>query len=764
VVGKTVSHYKILEKIGEGGMGIVYKARDTKLDRTVALKFLPSHHSFAEEYKARFFREAKAASSLDHPAICTIHEINETSDGQLFIVMPAYAGETLSDKIARGPLHIDEALDTAIQIAGGLQAAHEEGIVHRDIKSSNIFLTQRGEVKIMDFGLAQKSEAVSTAKTMTTVGSVPYVSPEQVRGDKIDHRTDIWSLGIVLYEMLTGRRPFVSDYSEELVYMILREEPEAVMKLRSDVPSALVQILEKALQKDRELRYRSAEEMLHDLTELQREELTARHGLMPRNAAILKRPGMYGVLAVLILVLIISLVYFNRVQEERIISIAVLPLENLSGDPDQEYFADGMTDALISNLSKIRSLHVISRNSAMFYKNVRQSAAVIAADLNVDYIVTGTVLREADRVRISIHLIEGATDKLIWSDSYDHYLSDVLTLQREAARDIVNEIRVTLTPHEEIVFAREHVVNEDAYELYLWGNHFLNSRTQGRRAVQLFEEAIAIDSNYAEAYSALALSHVIAAGGLLDITAEEAERKARGYALRALQLDSTLAEARGVLAQLRWFYDWDLESADEEYKRALELEPNNVNTLLSYAWALLPMRRYDEALRMIDHAFRLEPVLSVTNIDRAHLLYYTRQYEVAITLLAKTLEMEPNANGIRWLLGRSYWRAGETDRALEELEKVGDSFRIALISGQVEEARNILESDISQRALDRREFVFVASAYAKLGMREEAIQWLEKAYTERTPWLIYVTVIADFDDFHDDLRFQELVRKIGLST
>jgi eukaryotic-like serine/threonine-protein kinase len=763
MLGQTISHYEILEKLGEGGMGVVYKAHDTKLDRIVALKFLPPHLTKSEEDKQRFIREAKAVSSLDHPNICTIFEIDETPEGQLFIVMPAYAGETLSEKIVRGPMHVDDILDIAIQIAAGLQIAHEEGIVHRDIKSSNIFVTQRGQVKIMDFGLAHKTEPGPPTRKMTTVGSVPYISPEQARFDSLDRRTDIWSFGVVLYEMITGRRPFMSDYSEELVFMILREEPEPVTGSKPDIPPALVRIIEKALQKSRELRYRTAEAMLRDLTVVQQEEQTAHLLLKRKNAAIIKRPVVYGVLAVLIIILIIIGAYFNRVQEERINSIAVLPLENLSGDPDQEYFTDGMTDALISNLSKIQSLHVISRNSAMYYKNVSRSAAVIAAELNVEYIVTGTVLREGNRVRINIHLIEGATDKLLWSDSYDRYLSDVLTLQTEASRDIVNEIRVTLTPDEEIIFARKHVVNEDAYELYLWGNHFLNRRTEGRKAVQLFEEAIAIDSNYAQAYSALALSHVIAAGGLLDITAEEAERKAKGYALRALQLDSTLAEARGVLAQLRWFFDWDLEAADAEYKRALELEPNNVNTLLSYAWALLPMGRFDEALRMIDHAFRLEPVLSVTNIDRGHLLYYMRQYEVAITLLAKTLEMEPNANGIRWLLGRSYWRAGEIDRALEELEKVGDSFRIALISGRVEEARNILETDISQRDPDRREFVFIAGAYAKLGLREEAMQWLEKAYTERTPWLIYVTVIADFNDFHDDPKFQEIVGKMGLS-
>ncbi|HLE57225.1 MAG TPA: serine/threonine-protein kinase, partial [Rhodothermia bacterium] len=509
MVGQTISHYQILEKLGEGGMGVVYEARDTKLDRLVALKFLPPALAADATDKERFIQEARAASSLDHPNVCNVHEIGETAEGQLFIAMTLYDGVPLNKKIEQAPLPIEDALDVAIQVTEGLQAAHEKGIVHRDIKSSNIMVTGKGRSVIMDFGLARASGGTNLTRTGATMGTVPYMSPEQARGEKVDHRTDIWSFGVVLYEMIAGRPPFRSDYEQALVYSILNEEPEPLTGLRSNVPMELERIVTKALQKARDLRYQTADDLLADLRGLTRGIETGTRLKVPRRKRAAPRRWMYLIGGILVLAAAAVLVapYLFRAPTDTIDSIAVLPLDNLTGDPGQEYFVDGMHEALISELSKISALKVISRTSAMQYKGARTSSMrEIARELGVNGLVEGSVLREGNQVRITVQLIDGREDKHLWTQTYERELRSVLALHSEVAQAIARQIRVTVTPEEQVHMASARAVNPEAYEAFLLGRHYWNQRSiHGfEQAVESFQKAVALDPGYVAAYVGLA--------------------------------------------------------------------------------------------------------------------------------------------------------------------------------------------------------------------------------------------------------------------
>ncbi len=488
MIGKTISHYKILEKLGEGGMGVVYKAKHLKLDSFVALKFLPPQLVTQKAAKKRFIHEAKAASSLEHPNICAVHDIDETPDGRMFIVMPYYEGETLQEKVERGPLEFDEAIHIASQVASGLARAHEKGIVHRDVKSANILIANDGHVRILDFGLAKLAKQTRLTKTGTTVGTVMYMSPEQAKGDDVDRRSDIWSLGVMLYEMLTGHLPFRGEIEQAVIYSILNEEPEPITTARREVPLQLEALVEKALAKTPEKRYQQMEELLADL-EIQREELAL--GIKPRRFIKLrrlrrKRWFRYGAMVSVFVILMATGMQFFGGRNMAIHSIAVLPLENLSGDPEQEYFADGMTDALIADLAQIGALRVISRTSVMQYKGgVRKPLPEIARELNVDAIIEGSVFREGDRVRITAQLIHAQTDRHLWADSYVREFVDILTLHSEVARAIAREVKARVTPEEETRLARTRPVDPEAYELYLRGRAF----AQQKWSVEAFEKS-----------------------------------------------------------------------------------------------------------------------------------------------------------------------------------------------------------------------------------------------------------------------------------
>ncbi|MBF8295776.1 MAG: hypothetical protein HW389_2321 [Bacteroidetes bacterium] len=777
MIGTTVSHYRILEKLGEGGMGVVYKAQDLKLDRLIALKFLPPEFTRDPDAKQRFVQEAKAASALDHPNICTIHEVDETRDGQLFIAMAHYEGETLHQKIVNRQLSIDDCITFAIQTAEGLQAAHKKGITHRDIKSSNIMVTPEGQVKIMDFGLAKTTGATMLTKSGATVGTVPYMSPEQARGEKVDHRTDIWSLGVVLYEMISGRLPFESPYSEAIVYSILNEEPKPFSLVRSDVPANLETIVRKCLEKNLANRYQHADELIADLRraktgELPKVKVSMKAGFRWRNWYVIG--GAALVVAILLFIFLPRLTSHSEV----ISSIAVLPLDNLSRDPEQEYFADGMTEALITDLAKISALRVISRTSVMLYKTRKKTIPEIAKELNVDAIVEGSVQRSGDRVRITAQLLHAPTDRHLWAESYERNLTDVLSLQSEVALAIVKEIRAKITPQEETRLTSAPAINKEVYELYLKGRFYWNKRTEEgmRKAIEYFDQAIEKDPNLALVNAGLADSYIFL--GLQEATLggtppKESFPKAKAAALKAVEIDETLAEGHTSLAVVKRYYDRDFVGAEREFKRAIELNPNSAYTHLHYAISIVGMGRLDEALAEVKRARELDPLSLAINSTVGWVLYFARQYDLSIEQLKKTLEMDPNFAIAHYRLGLAYQQKERHEEAIAAFQKAvtlsgGGPLAIAAlghayaVSGRRNEAQKVL-AELHELAKQRYVAAFYfAAIYAGIGEKDQAFAWLEKAYEERSESLLRLNYDPRFNSLRADPRFKELLKKIEL--
>jgi len=540
VIGQTVGHYRILAKLGEGGMGVVYEAEDLRLKRRVALKFLPPAATRSPRARQRFVLEAQAASALDHINICTVHEIDETEDGRVFIAMARYEGETVREKIGRGPLSLGEALDIAQQTARGLAEAHGRGIVHRDIKPGNVFVTNAGVVKILDFGLAKLAGVLSLTETGTAIGTAPYMSPEQTRASDVDHRTDIWSLGVLLYEMLAATPPFSGEHTAAVVQSILNETPPPISRVRAGVPAELTPVLQKALAKKPEKRFQRVDDLLASLlkiSSLSGSEIRTKSAPMPRRPSPpLTRYKAAAVLAALVLAAGLYLLQGGFApQSGRVDSIAVLPFENLSSDLEQQYFVDGMHDALIADLAQIHALKVISRTSVERYRESEKTIPEIARELNVDAVVEGSVLRSKDQVRITVQLIRGSTDEHLWASSYERDLKNVLALVGEAAQAISDEIEVALSPEEKAHFAENHEVDTEAHEAYLKGRYFVNKFTGKdlRKSVQYFRESVEIDPDFALGWAGLAGAHVLIAY-LGD--EREAVDKAETAAARALAL------------------------------------------------------------------------------------------------------------------------------------------------------------------------------------------------------------------------------------
>ncbi len=598
MIGQTVSHYRILEKLGGGGMGVVYKAQDVKLDRFVALKFLSPHLDTSAAEKQRFINEAKAASALDHNNICTIYEVGETDDGQIFIAMAYYEGETLQKKVSSNQLSVSSAIDFAMQIAQGLAKAHEHGITHRDIKPANVIITKDGVAKILDFGLAKLSGQSRLTKSGATLGTVAYMSPEQAQGAEVDHRTDIWSLGVVLYEMLTGQLPFSGEYEMAMMYSLVNTDPKPVRSLRSEVSVGLEQIINKALAKKPEERYQQINELLADLkSPTQKSE--SKKPFLTRKLAVGKRWYLYAGLVVLILGVVLAGIFLRPQSAEAIDSIAVLPLENMTGDPNQEYFVDGMTEALIANLAKINSLRVISRTSVMQYKKTRKPLPDIAKELNVKAIVEGSVLRANGRVRITAQLIDAPKDRHLWANSYDRDFRDVLALQSEVTTAIVHEIQVKLTPQEQQGLTNALQVNPEVYQTYLKGRYFLNKRTEEglKKSIEYFQNAIEKDPGFALAFAGIAEAYaLLGAPNYAVLKPWEAQQKGEAAALKALEIDDTIAEAHTSLGYLKFLFEWDWFGAEREFQRAIELNPNYATAHQRYALYLKNLGRFDEAL------------------------------------------------------------------------------------------------------------------------------------------------------------------------
>ena len=767
MIGQTISHYKILEKLGEGGMGVVYKAEDTKLDRLVALKFLPSHLASDEKDKQRFIHEAKAASALDHPNICNVHEIGEIGDGQLFIAMALYDGEPFSKKIEKAPLKIEDALDVAIQVAEGLQAAHEKGITHRDIKSSNIMVTDKGRAVIMDFGLARTIGAAKLTKSGATVGTVPYMSPEQARGEKVDHRTDIWSFGVVLYEMITGQLPFKSEYHEAVVYSILNESPPPVTGLRTGVPVELERIINKCLEKKASDRYQHVDELMVDLRKVSRP--TVPQPMIPKKGLKVVWAGVS-----IILLALIGTYFLLSPKEEAptIESLAVLPLKNLMGDTEQDYFVEGMHEALTAELSKIAALKVISRTSAMRYKGTDKPTPQIARELGVRGLIEGSVLRDGDQVRITVQLIHGPSDKHLWAESYQRELSGILALQSEVARAIAREIRMTVTPAEATRLARTRPVNPEVYELYLKGIFLRNtmSKVSVRRAIEYFEEAIERDPSYAPAYAGLSTSYSTLVWVHASVPpTPEIRSKAKEAAFKALELDESLAEAHIALAAVNRIFEWDWDGAERAFKRAIELDPSNSEHRMYYANHLLSLGRLEQAIAVNRRTVELDPVSPSAYAELGFALRVSNRTEEAREQVLKALELEPDCRPCLNQLALILLRNGDHTQAVATAERAARDLPaykgwlgyIYGAAGRRTEALGILSElqELTETEYVRlREFAWV---YLGLGEKEKALQWLEEAYAEHDIFLVWLKVSPLFDPLRDDPRFQKLLRRMN---
>lgn len=768
--------YRIVDEIGRGGMGIVYKADDISLQRTVALKFLPAQWTADPEARERFVHEARAASALDHPNICNIHEIGEAADDRMYIAMAFYEGESLREKIKPGPLKQEEALGIAIQAATGMAKAHHKGIVHRDIKPANMLITSDGVVKVLDFGLAKLAGQVKLTREGTTMGTVAYMSPEQAKGEAVDQRTDIWSLGVVLYEMLSGTLPFKGDIERTVIRSILEQEPERLAGLRKDLPAGLENIVFKALSKNPADRYPSMDELLEDLQ-------SVAAGLQPVRAASMifrgrllgfKKVHAYPALAgILILAIAAALMIFPK-RSQAFDSIAILPLENLTKDPAQDYFSDGIHEALITDFGRLGGLkRVMARGSVMRYKGTKKSPHEIAQELKVEALITGAVLRSGNRVRVTAQLIDPATDAQIWARSYEHDESDILSLQNEIVSEITREVRVNLTPQEETRLASAGKINPQAYEAYLKGRYHLYKLTRPDidNALQYFELALKTDPNYALAYAGIAVAWSARQQQGLASASETTPRVAKAAA-KALELDSTLAEVHYALAVIRTWVYWDWEGAETEFRTAIDLNPNYPDALAYYSHLLNILGRPKEAMSQIERALAVDPFNSLFQALYGMDLMYARRYDDAIGLLRETLKISPDdpvaLSTLRSALHMKHldtealevWRRSYAARGDREAEEaLARGFEEGGYSGAL---RRVAETLVARSKTAYVSPWQIGTLYTRAGKNDEALDWLEKAYLARDQNMPYLGVDPIFDTLRDDPRYQGLLRKMKL--
>jgi eukaryotic-like serine/threonine-protein kinase len=777
-----LGHYRILEQIGAGGMGVVYRARDERLERDVAVKVLPPGTLADDSARKRFRKEALALSRLNHPNIATVHDF-DCEEGIDFLVTELVPGVTLDERIMAGPLAEKEVLAIGLQMADGLEAAHSEGVIHRDLKPGNLRLTPECRLKILDFGLAKRVDPVDRAMTTQSAsqrdeagGTLPYMAPEQLKDEKVDRRADVWAAGVVLYELATGRRPFDGTTSITLADEILHAPAPSPQFLKPKLSARLAEIILKCLEKDAENRYQSAKELLVDLRRLGTPATVA--AVPARRRQVPARTVMLAAALVVVAMLATAAAYLHSARKKaatpQITSLAVLPLANLSGDANQEYFAEGMTEALITDLSKIKALKVISRTSVMRYKGTNKPLPEIARELGVDGIIEGSVLRSGDRVRITAQLINAANDTHVWAENFDRDLRDVLTLQSEVARAIAQEIRVAVTPAEQKQLASARTVNPEAHELYLKGRYYWWKRrpVEMAKAIEAFEQAIALDPNYAAAYAGLADAYSISIdNGFLP--PEAGKVKAKGAALKAVALDDSLAEAHVALALVYDNYDWDWTRSEAEYRRAIALNPNSAIAQFLYASILNSLGRHEEAIAANRRALELDPLATRINAYFAFVLYCAHRYDDAITASQKTLALEPDDGMAHMVLGETYLQKGMHAQALVELEALSRAFggypaccgplaRAYVAAGQTDKARRLVERWIAESKRGYKSPYAIAEGYVGLGNDDQVFAWLEKAYQQRDPQLASGTVDPVWDRFRSDPRFVDLLHRMNL--
>jgi serine/threonine-protein kinase len=790
--GTRLGPYEIVAPLGAGGMGEVYRAKDSRLGREVAVKVLPASFSNDPDRLRRFEQEARAAGILNHPNVTAVYDIGSI-DGSPYVVTELLEGETLRSRLAGGPLAPRRAIDYALQIAHGLAAAHEKGIVHRDLKPENLFITKDGRVKILDFGLAkltkpdeagpQTSLPTETAGTEPGVvmGTLGYMSPEQVRGKPADTRSDIFAFGAILYEMLSGKRAFHGDSAADTMSAILREEPAELSSTNQQISSALDRVVRHCLEKSPEQRFQSARDTAYALDETLAGATTTGVApppvrARPRRWPVLLAASLAALLAVLFVVDVGGLrrrLFGSKLRG--IQSLAVLPLENLSRDAAQEYLADGMTEALITDLAQIRSLRVISRTSVMRYKGTKKGLPEIARELDVDGVVEGSVLRIGEKVRITAQLIHASTDRHLWARSYERDFKDVLALQDEVAQAIASQIQARLTSDEQARLSRARSVNPEAHEAYLKGRYewYRWTPESYQKALDYFRQSIAIDPSYAPAYAGLSMAYARLGDSGGAWRPGDAYPKAKSAALQAVELDSELAEAHVALGMSILWNDWDWAAAERELRRAVDLNPGSAIAHQAYSVLLTNMGRNEEALVQIDRGHELDPLSLTTRGVKAFRLFSARRYDEAIEEAKSALQLDPAAIQAREILGRAYLQKGMVGPAITELERAVDLSRRDVgavawlgyaygVAGKKEKAQELLR-ELEQRF--ERSYVsppLVALVYLGLGDRDHAFEWLEKGYALRDNLIVRLNATREFDVLRSDPRFADLKRRVGL--
>ncbi|MGO9126884.1 MAG: protein kinase domain-containing protein, partial [Terriglobales bacterium] len=787
-VDQTLGHYRIAEKVGAGGMGEVYRARDQHLARDVAIKVLPPGTLIDESARKRFRKEALILSQLNHPNIATIHDF-DTQEGVDFLVMEYIPGITLNEMVAGRPLPEKEVLRLGAQLADGLAAAHDQGVVHRDLKPGNLRVTSDGRLKILDFGLAKLWHPVtasaatdSFSETQAMAGTLPYMAPEQLLGGAIDARTDIHAAGSVLYEMATGQRPFSKLEHAQLITAILRQAPTPPGQLNPQVSPELARIIGKCLEKEPENRYQSAKELAVDLRRLGVPSTGAPVGAVePKKLKGIVKAAMLGVGVLLVGALVIAFYaggWSDRALRQgggpQISSLAVLPLANFSHDPEQDYFADGMTEALITDLAKTAELRVISRTSVMRYKGTQKPLPEIARELNVDAVVEGSVQRSGSRVRITAQLIRGATDQHLWAESYERDLRDILGLQDEVAHAIAQRVESKLNPKNQMNRERARPVEPEAYEAYLKGIYYMEKRTPEslRKSAEYFQRAIAKDPSYAPAYAGLADFYNLASNyGVL--APEESFPKARTLAVKALEIDDSLAEGHFALASvLANGYDW--KAAETEFRRALELNPGSAQGHYWYGFTFLgPLGRHTEAISEMQRARELDPLSLVINANLGATFWLAGEYDQAIQQCLKTLEMYPHSEAAHLNLAWAYQQKGMFEQGVREMQKeMADSddngtdpqslsqlARAYVLAGKSAEAQQTIAKLNHLSKLTYVSPYDRATIDVALGRKDRALAELEQACEKHDDRMIWIGTDPRFEGLHSDPRFQALLRR-----